>query len=158
MMLLANSFVIDHISPSPTSGFFHPQNLPNIQKQRINNDINRIGSSNTKSTYSLSSSLRIQHVQHAQSTPSPQLINRPTPPEIIYRTTTSLAIHRSTPLHLVQQPKPPEAIHRTTPVDIEYEESNNQMTITTTSMISPPIPERRTRKELHVYMPQIISC
>jgi hypothetical protein len=159
MMLLANSFVIDHISPSPASGFFHPQNLPNIQKQRINNDINRIGSSTTKSSYSSSPSLRIQHVGNARSSPSSQVIHRSTPSELIYRTTAAQAIHRPSPPQLVHRPTPPELIHRTTPVDIQYEENPNQMTITTTTtMISSPISAARTRKQLHIYMPQIISC
>ncbi|CAF5129052.1 unnamed protein product, partial [Rotaria socialis] len=31
MIILANSFIIDHMTATPISGFFHPQNLPNIQ-------------------------------------------------------------------------------------------------------------------------------
>jgi hypothetical protein len=125
IILLANSFVIDHRSPTPTNGFFSPQTLPNIQKQRINNN-NRIGSEKTHSSYSSSSSssspLRIEHVRH-------------------------------------MRPISRQIEHPTTIVDIQYKENNNNMTIITeTTMIPSDLPGKQTRKQLHVYMPQIVSC
>ncbi|CAF0785047.1 unnamed protein product [Rotaria sp. Silwood1] len=124
MIILANSFVIDHITSTPTSGFFHPQNLPNIQRHRSMNNNGRIGSSHTKSSYTSSPSLCIQHLGRRRSTT-------------------------------------PQQTHRTSPIDVlQYETTNNKMTITTTTTtkIASPIPESQTRKQLHVYMPHIVSC
>ncbi|CAF3385237.1 unnamed protein product [Rotaria socialis] len=137
MIILANSFIIDHMTATPISGFFHPQNLPNIQKHRLHtNHSARIGSSHTKSSYTSSPSLRIQHLGRKPSVP-------------------------------------PEVMHRTSPIDFLYETDNKTMmpspastikttaattTTTLTTMISPPMPKIPDRKQLHVYMPQMLSC
>jgi hypothetical protein len=217
MMFLANSFIVDHVSPSPTSGFFHPKNLPNIQKHRTNNnnstnrigtshiksyyssspmlrtqhsgqnirptpvDIqyedynnnNRIGTSHKKSSYPSSPPSRIQHTEYIQPTP-PELIHRTTPVDIQYeedshgsnrieisQTQSSYPFSPSLRLQHVGhiRPTPSQPMHRTTPADIQYEDDNSRMTITTTTtMNSSSMPEIRTRKQLHVYMPQILSC
>ena len=131
MMVLANSFLIEHTSSLPIHGYFHPQNLPNIQKHRNIYNSGRIGSSRTKFSYSSSPSLRIQHVGY-------------------------------------KRPVTPQLIHRTTPTDLQYEEDNNETatatTTTTTTTItateittSSPIPEPQPRRQLHVYLPQVIS-
>jgi hypothetical protein len=174
MMLLASSFVIDHVSPSPTNGFFHPQNLPNIQKHRIKTVNNQ-----TRSNYTSSPSLRIEHVGPTRSTSfeiqNKDNMNRrritsqskstiyPSPVTSRIRCTQLIppeSIHRTTPLI------PPESMHRTTPVDVQYDEDNSQVattvtttiTTTTTTTDSSTPSEGPIRKQLHVYMPQIISC
>jgi hypothetical protein len=155
MMQLHNAFVIDHITPSPTSGFFHPQNLPNIQKHRINN--NRSGNSQTKSP-----SLRIRCIRHTKLTPADIQYedngSRISLNKSSYSSSSSLRLHQTS----YTRPTPPQSIHPTTPVDdVQYEEKNSQTTLTTTTAIteiSPPIPKAQTRKQLHVYMPQTLSC
>ncbi|CAF2326568.1 unnamed protein product [Rotaria sp. Silwood2] len=123
MRFLANSFIVDHITATPTSGFFHPQNLPNIQRHRTIHTNGRIGSSYTKSSYISSPSLCIQHFGRKRSTT-------------------------------------PQQTHRSSPIDVKHETTNSNMTITTTTTttISSPIHEPQTRKQLHVYMPHIVSC
>ena len=162
LMLLANSFVIDHLSSSPTSGYFHPQNLPNIQKHRLNNN-NR-----SKSRNAPASTFRFQQ----QIGPT-----KPTPVDIHYnetkQTTRSNRIGTShtksssssssssnfssrSQRVLRAKPTPPEQIHRTTPVDTTYNDEDSE--ITTATVNYSPLPNSQTRKQLHVYMPQIISC
>ncbi len=166
MMLLANSFITDHIPPLPTSGFFHPQNLPNVQRNRNNNNNNRTEHIRAKSSYSPSPSLRIQHVGHMRPTPvglqyeDNNNNNRLLTSYIKVRYSSSPSL-RTQPARNIQ-PTPPQLIHRTTPVDIQYEENNSHTlittTTTTTTMNSSSIPETQARKQLHVYMPQILSC
>ncbi len=160
IMFLSNSFLIDHGSPSATSGFFHPQNLPNLQKHRINNNNNnnRIENIQNKLRYTSSPSLLIQHVEHI----------RPTPVDIqceynnynnnngirtsLRRTSSSLRMQ-----HVGHtQPTPPQLVHRTSPVDVQYEDDNSEITPTTTISLSTS--KTPTRRQLHVYMPQILSC
>ena len=121
IVLFANSFAIDHQSSSPTSGFFHPQNLPNIQKHRLNYQQShpRIGSSKTLSSYTSSPSLHIQHVGHSR-------------------------------------PKSTRIAQISTPSQVQVEEHHDQAISTT--VIEANMPEKQTRKQLHVYMPQIFSC
>jgi hypothetical protein len=162
MMLLASSFVIEHVSPSPTNGYFHPQNLPNIQKNRI-----KTGNTQTKSSYTASPSLRIEHVGQTRST-SFEIPNK----DHMYRTGTASQLkstfYSSPPTSRMQhirytQPTPPQLMHRTTPVDVQYEENHSQIattvtTTTTTATNSSASSEAPIRKQIHVYMPQIISC
>lgn len=150
MILLANSFVVDHISPSPASGFFHPQNLPNIQKHRTTSN-SRIESIQTKLNNSPSPSLHIRNVGHTRP-PSVDILSDDNQTKSSYSSSSSVRI-----LHA--RPTPPQLIHRTTPVDIQYEELDNQIAITTTTtlMNSSSISELQHRKQLHVYMPQILS-
>lgn len=166
LMLLATSFVIDHPTPAPTSGFFYPQNLPNIQKQRA-----RTARSPSKSTHSSCSLVRSEST--GQSGPKivdlqlKENINRakphlPKPPPS--SSATRIQSMRHTP------PSPPQLIHRTTPVDIQYEDEeivaeNPQITVTITTAKEPSplpeipsLPEVAPRRQLHVYIPQIISC
>ena len=157
LKLLASSFVIDHPSPAPTSGFFHPQNLPNIQKQRA-----RTARSPSKSTQSSCSVVRSESTGQS----GPKILdlqlkensnrskpNLPKPPP-----STRIQSIRYSP------PSPPQLMHRTTPVDVQYDEEDNdhhdhRITITITPVKnSSPIPEVPTRRQLHVYIPQIISC
>jgi hypothetical protein len=160
MVLLANSFMVDHGTPSATSGFFHPQNLPNIQKHRTNNNNsnNRIENIKARLSYSSSPLLHIQNVEHI----------RPTPIDIqceennnnngtrTRRASSSLRIQHVGPM----RPTPPQLVHRTTPVDVRYEEDASEITTTTTTTttISLSAAETPTRRQLHVYMPQILSC
>ena len=173
MMLLAKSFVIEHPSPAPTSGFFHPQNLPNIQKQRT-----KTGKSSSKSTQSSSSATRTE--SSGQSGPKivdlqlkESIIERqPRPARPLY--TSSLT--RIPPIRY-SPPTPPQMMHRTSPVDHQYEEEeeNCQITVTITTTTSrakdslpvpevpsfsevPSLPEVPLRRQLHVYIPQIVSC
>ncbi|CAF0729718.1 unnamed protein product [Rotaria sordida] len=88
MMILANSFIIDHIISTPTSGFFHPQNLPNIQRHRTIHNSVRIGSSYTKISHTSSPSLYIQHFGRKRST-TPQRIHRTSPIDVQHETTTN---------------------------------------------------------------------
>lgn len=122
IFLLANSFAIDHRSTLPTSGFFHPQNLPNIQKHRLTyqEPHHRRGSSKTLSSYTSSPSLHIQHVGHSR-------------------------------------PKSTRIAQFSTPVQVQLEEQHDE-TASTTTVIETNMPEKQTRKQLHVYMPQIFSC
>ncbi|CAF2844748.1 unnamed protein product [Rotaria sp. Silwood2] len=53
------------------------------------------------------------------------------------------------------RPMSPEIFHRTTPTNQYYEASDG--TLTTTTNILPCTPTTRTRKEIHVYIPQA-SC
>ncbi|CAF1431463.1 unnamed protein product [Rotaria sp. Silwood1] len=50
----------------------------------------------------------------------------------------------------------PETFHRTTPINQYYEEDSDE-TLTTTTNVLPSTPTIRTRKEIHVYIPQV-SC
>ena len=122
IILLANSFAIDHQSKLPTSGFFHPQNLPNIQKHRLNyqQPHHRLGSSKTLSSYTSSPSLHIQHVGHSR-------------------------------------PKSTRIAQLSTPIQVQLEEHHDEAASTAT-VIETNMPEKQTRKQLHVYMPQIFSC
>lgn len=167
MMLLAKSFVIEHPTPAPTSGFFHPQNLPNIQKQRA-----KTGKSSSKSTQSSSSASRTE--SNGQS--GPKIVDlelkesikerKSRPPRPLYTSSST----RIPPIRY-SPPTPPQMMHRTSPVDLQYEEEerNCQITVTITTTTSrakdsfhvpevPSLPEVPLRRQLHVYIPQTVSC
>ncbi len=158
MMLLASSFVIDRVSPSPTNGYFHPQNLPNIQKNRI-----KTGNNQTKPKYLSSPSLRIEHVGHTVPPTAFDIQIKDNINRMATASPTKLS-YQSPPASRIQhmrhiQPSPPQLIHRTTPIDVQYEEDNSQIATTTiTTTESSTLPEQPIRKQLHVYMPQIVYC
>lgn len=167
MMLLAKSFVVEHPTPAPSSGFFYPQNLPNIQKQRA-----KTGKSSSKSTQSSSSGSR----NDTNGQPGPKIIDLELKESIREKKTWQtrpLYTSSSTRIPPIRYspPTPPQMMHRTSPIDLQYEEEddNCRITVTITSTTGkakdslpisevPSLPEVPTRRQLHVYIPQIISC
>lgn len=130
LILLTNTSTIDHQSSLPSNGFFHPQTLPNLSKQRRtlrqqmeNSSSSRLGSSKTQSSYSSSPSLQIQNMKQFRSFST-------------------------------------QRRESTETIEVEIDEDPDEMIMTQTNSVitSTNLPEKHIRKELHVYMPQIVFC
>lgn len=116
LLLLSNFSINEQQYISSGTGFFHPQNLPNIERQRLG--LRRIGSGRTQISYASSPSLHIQPVEYFQQ--KPRRLSQ-------YTTTTTKSA--------------------------ESKQDDEQA-----KKLSATSPEKQTRKQLHVYVPQIYSC